>query len=137
MGEVTWTAYETAANALTTGLNSLSDGAESAVGSEIDNTSDLDQFMDVYIDLASLNPTGTPYVVVNVYHSVDGTNYPGKPNAQYPVPTTAGSGAKHETLAHVPLTPGKTKLSLTNETNVAFASSGNTVKVRKYSPTVA
>lgn len=137
MGEVTWTAYGTETDALTTELNSLADGAESALGTEIDNTSPLDLLMDLNIALASLTPTGSPEVVIGVYRSVDGTNYPDLPSVTYTAAVTTGSGVKRATIEAVPLTPGKTKLTLTNETNVALAASGNTVKYRTYGPTVA
>lgn len=138
MGEVTWTAYGTETNALTTELNSLADGAESSLGSEIDNTTNRDQLMDLNIALASLNPTGAPYVVIKVHTSVDGTNYEdGDAAPSYHVAVSTGSGAKRASLRHIPLSPGKHKLALTNETNVSLAASGNTVKYRTYSPTVA
>ena len=48
-----------AANGLTTELNSLADGNVTALGSQIDNTSALDEFVDVQLDLASLTISST------------------------------------------------------------------------------
>lgn len=138
MGETNWTAYGTETNALTTELNSLSDGAESSLGSEIDNTSNLDMFMDLNVVLGSLVAVGAPYVLVRVLTSVDGTNYPdGDASPTYAMAVDAATSAKRGSIRGILLPPGKVKLTLTNECGVSFASSGNTVKYRTYSPTTA
>jgi len=138
MGETTWTAYGTETNALTTELNSLADAAESALGTEIDNTTNRDMYMDLNVVLASLAAATAPFIVVKVYTSVDGTNYEdGDAAPSYSMQVDAATSAKRGSIRGILLSPGKHKLTLTNECNVALAATGNTVKYRTYGPTTA
>src|SRR5690242_11225523 len=70
-----WVAPEATATALTTELNSLANGSQSAVSTAIDNETDLYQYVSLELVLASLTPTGTPYCSVYLVASLDGTNY--------------------------------------------------------------
>lgn len=138
MGAIKWAAYEAEANALTTEMDALADGAESAVGTEIDNASGLFTFMDLNIVLASLNPTAGAFIIIRVVTAIDGTNYPdGDASPIYTAQVATGSAAKRIEMRQISIPPGKFKLQLTNETNVALAATGNTVKYRRYSLTVA
>lgn len=139
MGETTWTAYGSETIVLSTGLNSLADGS-SATGSEIDNTTALDMFLDIEVYLASVDLSGqtAPYVTVHRIASTDGTNYEDTSAAPAFTALIAETSAAHRVLiTGVPMTPGKMKLVLTNNTGAALAASGNTVKYRAYSPTTA
>lgn len=133
-----------AANGLTTELNSLADAATTALGSEIDNTSNLNDTIDFQLDLASVTITGTSaYVVVYLVPTVDGTNYPdwgsstyANYDAQYAVGTIAvknvSAAAARAMLTGIQLGPFKYKLALRNMTGAAHAASGNTLAYRTY-----
>lgn len=133
-----------AATALTTELNSLADGSVTSLGSEINNTSALDMFMDVQLDLASLTISSTSaFCTVYLVPTVDGTNYPDWTSGavagyhgQYAVgallvknvtATTARAG-----LTGIPIPPAKFKLALRDGTGAALAASGNTLSYRTY-----
>lgn len=129
---------------LTTELNSLADAATSALGTEIDNTTELDDTIDFQLDLASVTITSTSaYVVVYLVPTVDGTNYPdwgsstyANYDAQYAVGSIAvknvSAAAARANLVGIPIGPGKFKIAIRNMTGAALAASGNTVGIRKY-----
>jgi hypothetical protein len=139
-----------AANWLSTELNSLADGSVCALSSvggssgEFDNGTDLAIFADVQIDLASLTISSTSaFVAVYVIPTVDGTNYPdwssgavGNYHQQYLagiafVKNVSATTARAN-LTGVAMPPGKYKVAVRNGLGAAFASSGNTVKFRAY-----
>lgn len=133
-----------AASCLTTELNSLADAATSALGTEIDNTTNLNMMIDFELALASVTISSTTaYVVVYIVPTVDGTNYPdwgsstyANYDAQYAVGTIAvknvSSAAATAMLTGIPIGPGKFKVAARNMCGAAFASSGNTLKYRTY-----
>jgi hypothetical protein len=130
----TWTSR---GNVLTTELNSLADVAFSGVGTELDNTANLDEFAIAQIDLASLNPTTGAFLQLFVAVAPDGTNYDDAPSSTNPgshqlVATVAlqtGSATKRVVTKPFKLPPTKMKFVLKNESNVALAAASNTVKV--------
>src|SRR5512135_1438580 len=69
-----WLAGEGAQSALTTGLDSLGDG-NTALSTAVDNLTDLYEYIDLELYLASFATGAAPYVSVWVLYSVDGTNY--------------------------------------------------------------
>lgn len=121
---------------ITTGLNSLADGAAAAASSAIDNTSNLNLLMDLSIVLGSINPSGTPYIEFRkIELGGDGTNYDDSTLASWigRIGLTTGSSAKYGSLIGVPLTLGQFKLIPINRTGVTLAASGNTLYYRTYS----
>lgn len=120
---------------LTTELNSLADGAYSALGTEIDNTSGLHKYGWLEINLASLNPTTSPYILLFMVPALDGTNYPDAPSSTNPglqylvaqVNVATGSATKRIATGKFELPPAKIKFALFNDVNVAFGATGNTV----------
>ena len=132
-----WTAPASIASALTTELNSLANGSLSALSSAIDNTSNRYQYLALELNLASLNPTGTPFVEVYLFPSIDGTNYAdGSASLSQclvaSIPVTTGSGAKLSTATGILIPPFLFKLAVRNQTNVSLASSGSTLEYRLY-----
>jgi len=117
---------------LTTGLNSLADATISAAGTAIDNGTNLDSFIILELLLATLNPTGSPYVGIYITYNIDGT-YEDAPvtsgvNQDKLLTTlkvTTGSGAKRVRSRKLEILPFPFKLYLDNQVNVALASSGN------------
>lgn len=144
-GNILWSAYAAAiANGLTTELNSLADGSVTALGSQIDNTSSLYEFMDVQLDLASLTISSTSaYVTVFVVPSVDGTNYPDFTSGTYanyhggyavcniPVKNVSATTARAMAVM-IPIPPAKFKLAIRSGLGVSMAASGNTLGYRLY-----
>lgn len=133
-----WAGLTSRGTVLTTELNSVGNGAFSAVGTAIDNTSNLDQWAVAEIVLASLTPTTGAWLQLFLVASSDGTNYSDAPSSTNPgghqfVGTffvTTGAGAKrfgNEVMFRVP--PGKWKFVALNQSGVALASSGNTVTI--------
>jgi hypothetical protein len=122
--------------ALSTGLNSLASGS-SASSSAIANGTDLYPLMDVSITLASLTPGTGGYVEVHVLPLLDnGTSYPdvfsGGPTMVGAFQLLSGASAKNGMLTGIQIPPGDFKLALLNVAGASLASSGNTVKSRRY-----
>ena len=136
--QVKWdTAPTSRGNILTTELNSLANDAYSAVGPAFDNTSNLDQFAWVEVNLASLNPTTGAFITLFLVQSLDGTNYEDEPSSTLPgyhairavIPIKTGSATKRAISDMFRIPPGHFKPVLRNDCNVAFGASGNTVEL--------
>lgn len=137
MAEFKWKAPETIATALDTQLNSLADASQSAASAVIDNETDLYQYINLELVLASLTPTGTPYCLVYLIASLDGTNYEDlTTSAKGAVIATltfsTATAAKRITQKNILIPPLKFKLAVENRAGVAFAASGNTLKYRRH-----
>lgn len=135
-----WVAPESIATALSTELNSLGNGSFSAASSAIDNETDLFQYINLELVLASLSPTAGAYVDVWLEPALDATpNYVDHGKAlqtahllgTLPLDTTA-STAQRIIRWNIPIPPLKFKLSVRNGAGVALASSGNTLKYRRH-----
>lgn len=133
---VKWEAAPTSrGTGLTTELNSLANNGFSAQGTEFDNSTNLDKTGVFEINLASLNPTGSPYLELHLVQAVGGTNYEDVPSSTNPSPQTViavlglptGSATKRVTTPPIPLPPSKFRLVLKQATGVSLAASGNTV----------
>lgn len=128
-------AWQSHSDVLTTELNSLGNGAYSAAGGAYDNTSALDQFMALEVNLASLNPTAGAYLQIFMVQSLGGTNYEDAPSSTNPglhmlvatLNVTTGSATKRITTPTFRIPPGKFKFVLLNGTGVSLGASGNTV----------
>lgn len=113
----------------------------SGADATFDNTSALDLWCDVILNLGSINPTGSPYVSLWTLLSMDGTNFEdpqsaGAPPAglmQYTRGVSTGSTAKVAIFRKVLLPPGKSKFLLQNNTGQTLATGGNTLKFWPYS----
>lgn len=124
-------------NVLTTELNSLSNGAYSALGTAYDNSSGLYIYGRLVITLASLTPTTGAYLQAFGVPAVDGTNYDDAPSTTQPgahhilpiVTPATGAATKLATVPMFDMGPEKLKFNLLNGTGVAFPASGNTVKL--------
>jgi hypothetical protein len=123
-------------NVLTTELNALANGGFTVVGPAFDNSVNLDEWMGVEVNLASLTPTAGAYVQIFIVISMDGTNYEDAPSSTNPgsmqlvatISVSTGAGTKRvstKDLFRIP--PGKFKFVLKNQTGVALAATGNTV----------
>ena len=133
--KITWNAAPTSrGTGLTTELNSLANGGYSGVGTEFDNTSNLDEYAACHIHLASLNPTAGAYLqlflvqeLASTYEDPASSTNPGYHQNVAVVSVTTGTAAKEIATPWFRIPPGKFKLVLKNACGVALASSGNTV----------
>jgi len=126
-------------------LNSIASGNAIISDIQIDNSSALDIFADVSINLASVAVVAPNYVGVYLYPlNADGTTYgdgrfgssaTGPPASLYWVGNiivVAGTSVQEGTTPRIILPPGKFKFLLYNQCGVAFASAGNTCQYRTY-----
>lgn len=127
------------ASALTTDLNSLANGSNSAASSAIDNTSDLHLYHDLTLTVAAQGSSRSTGATVNVYmvHALDGTNYDDVEATCAELvavfPLDAATTARQATRRDVPIPPGLFKYFVRNVTGQAFASSGNLLEYRAHS----
>jgi hypothetical protein len=121
---------------LTTELNALANAACSAVGTEIDNSANLDQYGCVDIVLASLDPAAGGYLQLFATQAVGGTTYedppttttnPGTHMLVATITLLDTSSAKRAQSAWFVLPPSKIKFVLYNGSGVALGATGNTV----------
>lgn len=135
---------QTATTILSTELNSLGSGSISAASSAIDNTTNLDLFMDLELVLAAQGAARSSGATVSVaiVPSLDGgTNYPDVVDGNNEVvavfPLDAATTARRQVRRDVAIPPGLFKLYVRNSTGQAFAASGSTIRYRTHSITTA
>lgn len=137
-----WNTPSATVTALTTELNSLGNNTLSAASAAIANQTNLDMYADLEVVLGSLSPAAGAYVAIYIALAIDGTNYPAPAGADMrltstqllcviPIGTTATT-AYRVAVRNVLLPPGTFKLYLDNQTGVALAASGNTLKLNAY-----
>jgi hypothetical protein len=130
-----WLGTNSRGNQLTTELNSLANGAFSAVGPAYDNTANLDEYGYVDITLASLLPTTGGNIQIYLAVSIDGTTYEDAPSSTNPgahqlvavVSVNVTTSAKRVSSKRFEIPPLKFKFVVKNQSGVALAASGNTV----------
>jgi hypothetical protein len=135
---ILWQAAPTSrGNVITTEANALGNGSYTAVGTEIDNSTNLDQYGMVEINLASLTPTTGAYLQLFITQAPDGTNYEDPPSSTNPgyqmsvgvFSVTTGAATKRIMSPWFRLPPCKIKFVLLNGTGVALGATGNTVEL--------
>lgn len=148
MGETTWTSYAQAATtAISTDMNSDAHNAY-AISSAIDNSSNLDLFMDVELYLASvdLSAQTDPAIYIWVITRFDGTNFSDgdvtdgvgrMPDAIISLNEGSAAETKREVARRIEIPPEQFKILYQNKTGASLASSGNTIKYRTYGVTTA
>ena len=131
---------QSAATALSTEFNSLASGSATAASSAIDNTTNLDLFIDLELALAvqgSARSTGAT-VVVYIAPSLDGgTTYPDINSTTCIALATfyldAATTARTLVRVNRDISPGLFKLFAVNNTGQALAASGSTLRYRTHS----
>lgn len=141
--QIIYDSNPTLTDAITTGLNSLADGAN-AISGEIDNTTSLHLYMliEVNIALQGSARASDAFAEVYVLPSADGTNFdtgdgstdPSKSNLRATMTFDAVTAARRGSVWNIVVPPKKFKLLFINETGQALAASGNTLKYALYSP---
>lgn len=135
---INWESSPSMTSYETTDLNALADGA-SVIGAAIDNSSGLDMYMDVEINLAeqaSARDAGA-YVSIQLASAPDGTNYWDEEiqsnKTVAVIPYDAADATRRNGAQMIPVPPGLFKLECTNETGQAWAATGNVMSYRLYS----
>jgi hypothetical protein len=142
MATVTYTAPSSATSLLTTGLNSLANGAR-AISSTVADNRDLLGDFELVVDLASA-PTADSPIYLYFLEAPDGTNLEDggtgiTPSALPDVVFTvrAVNTAQRIVRTRIPLPNGDFAVLLVNGSGQAMEASGNTVKMWTYGETVA
>lgn len=138
-----WVAPEAIQTALSTGLDALGAG-NTALSAAVANETDLYEYIDLELVLASVNFSSATGLAVSVWllTTADGTNYedgsagtPGTVPARPPnaiVPLRAVNAAQRVALSNIPIPPLGFKLLLQNNVSAAFAANTNLLKYRRH-----
>lgn len=127
------------ATALSTELDSLGSGSASAASTAIDNTTNLDLFVDLTLTVATQGSARSSGASVNVHmaQALDGTNFDDINPTTAPVIAVftldASTTARQLSRPDIPIPGGLFKLFAVNSTGQALASSGNLVEYRAHS----
>ena len=138
--EFKWAAFGESLTAyLSTGLNSLANGAFSALGADIANQSDLYEWMELELVLGTQGSARSAGAAVDIYGSfaADDTNY-GSDSVQGLVSNFVArfdldAATTARTLTVITrIYPVKFKLQALNVTGQAFPPTGNTLRYRRF-----
>ena len=132
-----WAAPSTrSSNFAGTTLNSLANAGESSVVT-YDNSTNRDLYGTVTIKLGSITPSTGGSITLRVTLN-DGTDTADRIGGDlYVVPLTSGASAKVAVINMVRLYPYSMRLSVVNNSGVAFAASGNEIYVRPWNEDIA
>ena len=118
-----------------TTLNSLANGSESTAVT-YDNSTNRDLYGVVTIKLGSITPTAGRSITLRVTLN-DGTDTADRAGGDlYSIPLTSGASAKVAVINMIRLYPYSMRLSVINNSGVAFAASGNELYVRPWNEDV-
>jgi hypothetical protein len=118
-------------NILSTVLNSLANGSETATVT-YDNSTNKDLYGTITIKLGSITPSTGGSITLRVTLN-DGTDTADKIGGDlYTVPLTSGASAKIAVLNMVRLYPYSLRFSIINNSGVTTAASGNELYVRPW-----
>lgn len=130
------------ANIASTTLNSLANGSTSSFVT-YDNSTNLDLYANVEIDLGSITPTTGGSITLRVFTTANaGGSVPDATGSvgggdTYTVPLTTSASAKVVIIPMVRLYPFSMRLCVTNNSGVSLAASGNALKVQPFNESVA
>lgn len=127
-------------NIASTTLDSKANGTTSAFIT-YDNSSNLDLYASVSVELGSITPTAGGSISLRV-HSTSSTKTPDDNGSVgggdvYTIPLTTSASAKVVVFPMVRLYPESMRLQVSNNSGVTTASSGNALYVRPYNESVA
>ena len=122
-------------NILSTVLNSLANGSETATVT-YDNSTNKDLYAVITIKLGSITPSTGGSITLRVTLN-DGTDTADKIGGDlYTVPLTSGASAKVAVLNMVRLYPYSLRFSIINNSGVTTAATGNELYVRPWNEDV-
>lgn len=136
MATAKWATPSTrSSNILSTVLNSLANGSETATVT-YDNSTNRDLYAVITIKLGSITPSTGGSITLRVTVN-DGTDTADKIGGDlYTVPLTSGASAKVAVLNMVRLYPFSLRFSIINNSGVTTAASGNELYVRPWNEEV-
>lgn len=140
--KINWDSSPAIVPYLTTELNALANAAQ-VIGVAIDNTANLNMYMDVevYVAVQGGARSAGAYIAVYLVTSIDGTNY-GYGDASTDPPANslvcalaidAAVTARYLTSKPFLIPPGKMMLVIENNTGQSFKATDSTVGYRVYS----
>lgn len=143
MSTVTWSAPSAEGSNLAAAvLDGLASGAESAFLDAYDNSSNKALYGKVSVNLGSITPAAGGQITLRVYNShAAGAEFDDLSGGaeSYTLAVKSGASAKVCIFPMVRLYPWSMKMTITNNTSVAFSASAgsNTAKVTPYGEVVA
>lgn len=142
MATIKWnTPSAQGSNIASTTLDGLGNGSTST-GVAHDNSSNLDLYGSVLVNLGSFTSTSGASITLRVFSkqssdTPDSTGAAVAAGDSYTVPLTVGASAKVVVFPMVRLYPESLLLAITNNAGASFAGSSNSIKVRPYNESVA
>jgi hypothetical protein len=140
MADTTHRGYTAAiASALTTELNSLANNANSAASAAIDNTTNLDLWHDLTLNVATQGSARSAGAAIMVFQvpALDGSTYDAVHETTAELVATftldAATTARQLTRTNIRIPPGLFKYFARNATGQALAATTNTLKYRAHS----
>lgn len=127
--------YTTPSNTeiMTTALNSLADGSQSAASTEINNETGLNTFASFTLKLASIGSARDGHCQLYVrYETTDTDGYEDEDHFLGVFKLPATSAAAVASILGVRLEPFNTQFYVTNDSGQALAASGNTLDIETY-----
>lgn len=132
-------ANSTPSTVLSTELNSLADNTITAVGTEVDNSTNLDKYgwLEINVTFGTAPSDTNPFLAIGMVSAPDGTNYESsfvtgftdQKNPLLIVPVRKVTSAQRLIAGPFKLPPHKIKFQLDNQTGQAFPASGSTVEL--------
>lgn len=129
-------------NIASTTIDSLTNGSTSSTFITYDNSTALDLYASVEIDLGSITPVAGGSITLRAF-ATSGTNPP-SPVAlaaiggdAYAVPLDVSASAKVLIIPMIRLYPCSMRFLVTNNSGVTLAASGNALKVQPFNESVA
>ncbi len=129
-------------NIASTTLDSLANGSASSFIT-YDNSTNLDLYANVEIDLGSLTPATGGSITLCVFSTAgSGPSVPDNTATvgggdRYTVPLTTSTGAKQVIIPMIRLYPRSMRLCVVNNAGVALAASGNALAVQPFNEDIA
>lgn len=143
MGAITWGSDPSWTTDSIT-LNSVTDATVCLSSTNIENDTDRDMILEVELVLGSINPTGAPFVELHVRPRLsDGSTFADVGNATRVSNMGVATGSSVKNLLWSPprnlilIRPGISRLAIIPRTGQTLAGSGNHLKHRRFTPTVA
>lgn len=139
-----WIAPESLTSYFTTELNSLADSTSdttgfSAVGAEIANETNLYQYINLQLAVATQGSARSAgaFVAVYINYAADGSTYDDTSDKAFAellavFPLDAATTARTLTKTNIPIPPIDFKLLVLNDTGQALAATLNTLKYRRH-----
>jgi hypothetical protein len=136
-------AATTLTTVLTTELNALATVTMTAASATYDNSTNLNIYCDLELFITwNGTPAAGAYATVYILEAPDGTNFPGQSTADLRLTTNqlfctiplgvVANSAQRVPVRNLVLPPAKVQFIVDNQSSIAYAASGNTMKILTY-----